>query len=541
MRINKFLTFFAKKSLNKNTFFILILLLFSDSIALGQVRSKEASIKWGNTIQASRRGTLLDVVGHDNGGYYMLMQKKRKIYLERYDNKLNFKKIAELKLTDYRGYKRYTENIIQAGDKLFLFSSVQNRKAKKNILLVQTINKKTLLPNRKIQEIATINYERRWNSGSFQSYISPDSSKIAVYYQLPYERGEREQFGFYIFDQELNEISKRKVKMPYKDSDFLIEDWEVDNEGNFYVYGIKYDERKEARSKRSQGKPSYVYHVLGYFQDESEDMNYPVKTDNYFLKDMKLVVDYNGDIVCAGLYSEKTSYNVLGAYYLRIDGRKKRIKEKSFQEFSANFITQNMTPRQEKRTKKKASKKGKKPELYRYDLDHLILREDGGAVLVAEQYFVVERTYTDAQGNTRTTYIYHYNDLIVVNVSPKGEIDWVEKIRKTQITSNDGGFYSSYCLGYQDDKLYFIFGDHPENYKAGQRDRLRTYQRSSSKYLVSLVTVNLDGEQKKGVLYKLDSGEVYLRPKVCQQINNDQILLFGQKAKTHRFGIMTMK
>ena len=101
-------------------------------------------------------------------------------------------------------------------------------------------------------------------------------------------------------------------------------------------------------------------------------------------------------------------------------------------------------------------------------MDQLILRNDGGALLIAEQYFVQEeydrnqfydpyysnyynRNYNDID------YVYNYNDIIVVNIRPDGEIEWTARIPKRQVTTNDGGYYSSYAMSIVRSKIYFVF------------------------------------------------------------------------------------
>jgi hypothetical protein len=188
---------------------------------------------------------------------------------------------------------------------------------------------------------------------------------------------------------------------------------------------------------------------------------------------MQIAINDERDIICGGFYSEKGTFSIKGSYFLKIDGQTQEIKAKSFKEFGIDFITQHMTQRQEKKAKKKAAK-GKNIELYEYDLDNIILRDDGGAYLIGEQFFVkvVTRTTTGSNGHTSTstTTYYYFNDILVINMSPSGEIEWTEKIPKRQRTTNDGGFFSSYALSVVKDKLYFVFNDHPKNlfYKAGQ-------------------------------------------------------------------------
>ena len=89
-----------------------------------------------------------------------------------------------------------------------MFTSLKNNKLKQNFLFVQSINKKTLLLNNDLKQIAQIDYagNRKYNAGNFNYKTSRDSSKILIYYDLPYEQGASEKFGFHVFDNKLAEM-----------------------------------------------------------------------------------------------------------------------------------------------------------------------------------------------------------------------------------------------------------------------------------------------------------------------------------------------
>ncbi|MEL7003934.1 MAG: hypothetical protein AAFN93_14525, partial [Bacteroidota bacterium] len=189
-------------------------------------------------------------------------------------------------------------------------------------------------------------------------------------------------------------------------------------------------------------------------------------------------------------------------------------------------------------------KRGKNVELYEYDLDRIILRGDGGAILIGEQYYIktVTSSYTDVNGTFRNRSItyYYYNDIIAINISPSGEIEWAEKIRKEQTTSSDGGFYSSYAMAVVKNKLYFIFNDNPKNIDRRGNDRVYTYY-GGRESLVVLVTMNAKGEQKREPLFSTAESEVIIRPKVSKQVARNKMILFGQKRKNQRFAQLTFK
>ena len=523
----------------KHLISILSILLINYQPINSQVKTEKATVLWGPELKESKKSTLSDVIAFDQSGIYVSKFKRKGLagieyVLEHFDAKLNKTKSEVLNLGDKKD-KRVLEQMIHFNDVLYVFSSKSLNDIKKNILYVETINKKTLRTNNDLKKISEIDFQdkSRRNDGDFMYSVSRDSSKILIYNSLPFEKKENGKFGLHVFDQQLNLLWEDNITLPYEDKLFGVEDYQVSNEGNVYVLGKIYNENRKSYKR---GKPNFKHRILSYNPQSNNNKEYPVEIEEHFITDMKIAIDDNENIVCAGFYSELGTMSINGSYFIKIDGDSKEIITKNFKEFGLDFITQNMTKRQEKKTRKKADK-NKKVELYEYDLDNIILKEDGGALLIGEQYFVnvVTTPVVDANGVTsyRTTYYYHYNDIIVVNISTEGEILWTEKIPKRQVSSNDGGFYSSYSLGIIEDKLYFIFNDNPKNLFYKGEGKVYKFTRKES--LVVVVELNSDGKQSREALFSTREANVIIRPKVCEQINSNEIILFGQKKKKQRF------
>jgi spore coat protein CotH len=307
---------------------------------------------------------------------------------------------------------------------------------------------------------------------------------------------------------------KKEITLPYTDELFSVQDFQVDEAGDVYVLGRVYEEK--AKEKR-RGEVNYRYEILAY-RDQGESLQqYPVEIEDRFLTDMQVAVTQAGDLLCAGFWSDKGTFSIKGSYFLSVSRESGDVMRKSFEEFGIDFITQHMSERQEKKTRKK-EEKGKAPELYQYDLDDIIIHEDGGAVLVGEQYYVEVVTTTTTTGNggttTRTTYYYHYNDIIVVRISPEGDILWNQKIPKTQMTRNDGGFYSSYTLATVGSSLFFLFNE--KNMRLGKES------------LVVLVEVKGDGTVEKEALFSSREVDIITVPKACRQVGTEEVILFGK-------------
>ncbi|MEO1626164.1 MAG: hypothetical protein AAFV25_13485, partial [Bacteroidota bacterium] len=159
---------------------------------------------------------------------------------------------------------------------------------------------------------------------------------------------------------------------------------------------------------------------------------------------------------------------------------------------------------------------------------------------VAEQYFVQEESFRDFYyGRFTVNYFYNYNDIIVVNIRPDGEIEWATHIPKRQETSNDGGYFSSYAMSIVRDRLYFIFNDNGRNFSANDR-RLYNFdgQRNS---VISLAEVRKDGSLDVYPLFNNREADIITRPKVCKQSGKREMVIYGERGRKYKFAKLVFK
>ena len=108
------------------------------------------------------------------------------------------------------------------------------------------------------------------------------------------------------------------------------------------------------------------------------------------------------------------------------------------------------------------------------------------------------------------------------------------------MTTNDGGFWSSYVLSVVGDKLFFVFNDNPKNLFLKPGDRVESFRRGKGSIAV-LVELDNEGNQTREALYRASEAGILARPMVCTQISKNEMILFGQKKKIHRFSKITFK
>ena len=504
-----------------------------------------AQIEWGPEYSEPNNTYISRIISRVPGGFLALRLKnpsaitaKERVWIEQYTDDMKLKRSEEIDLK-YKKKIRDFEDVIAVGDKHYLLTSFNNLAKKKNYLFAQELSGR-LQPSRSLTLVGEIASKNKVKEGNFDTRLSQDSSKLLIYNQLPYERNTPEQFAFRVFDKGMNELWKKNIKLPYNDDVFSVKDYRVDSKGNVYLLGIVYESRGARRSVG--GRPAYRYTVLAYTDNGEKKNEYKIDLENRFITDLTFRIGNTGDLILAGFYSERDADNAKGICYFRIDAESKQVTQNTVKEFDFSFITSDMSNGQIRRAER-AEQRGdtsKEAELSSYSLDELILRSDGGAVLVAEQYYVYRDEYQNFNTNRiSTTYYYNYNDIIVVNIRPDGEIEWASRIPKRQRTVNDGGYFSSYAMSITRGKLFFIYNDDARNLDANSRSRLFDFSGSNS--VIAISEVDMQGRVKSFPLQNKRDASVYTRPKVCKQNGKRTMAVYGEDGKRYRFGLLTFR
>lgn len=527
--------------MKKITFLIISIFILMETFAQLPI-SDQADIVWGEELKFKKGEEFSEYLGQDKEKHYLIKSLKKgyKYEINAFGNDMKLKNAAIIDMKHHGNYKMTYEGSYLINDKIYVFSSFPDKKKKINKLYCRAFDKNDF-ESGELVEIEQLPYEKGRFKGSFGIVVSEDESKLLIYLGKPYEKNAPERFGFTVLSSDLKNQWKKDIELPYTEQFFTIDDYQVNNDGDVYILGQEFKENKKDRIK---GKPNYQYHILAYLDNGKKKKDYEINLKNKFITDIVYKIAKNGDLICSGLYSENGTSSIKGAFYMTIDFDTRKVKNNSLKKFDEEFITQGWSDKAIAKAKKKKQKKNRAIEMYEYDLNDFVLREDGGAVLLAEQYYVrvVTRTYTDSQGNMRTstTYHYYYKDVIVVNISPKGNIEWATKIDKSQHSVNDGGYYSSYVLQVDGDKLHLIYNESARNYFE-KEERRGMKRKDKNARLTIIATVNSNGDQEKEILINVSDENTYPVPKFSEQINEKQLLIYTRKLKKRKFGLVNFK
>ena len=512
-----------------------------------QLKSGKVEVTWGEGQNVSRKIIFDDIIGSDESGIYVikkLFKGNSPVLIERYNHEMVLEKSLPIKIGENKNERSY-EFGTQIDGNLLLFTTFLDRKSKTKLLFMQHLDATTLKPTGKLTQVGTIDYSigSKIKSGSFTCQTSDDEKRILIYYSLPTKKGENKKFFYHMYDSSLNLIWEKKIALTYQEELIDIIDLEITKDGDLLLLSRVF--QNEA-THITRGKPNYHYQISTYSNNGNSVKQFPLILGDLFITDMKIVLNDLGELICGGFYSESGTLNIDGSYFLKINLESNEIIFENVKEFGLDVITQNMTDKQKEKVKRREAR-GKDEEYFQYDLKDIILLENGGAILIGEQYFFRIAKYKDSQGNLRTTYHYFYNDIIVISINAQGQIAWTERIAKRQHTINDGGFYSSFSLAIVNDQLNFVFNDNiknliPRKAMIGKaKGAVYVFSRNSKTSTAALVQIDSDGRQVREALFNAKETEVLIRPEVSEQVSNREIVVYGRNGSSEHFGLIKFK
>ena len=538
----------------------------------GSVRG-ESRVKWSNPYEEPSNSELQKIVATEGGGFYALRIRKSgilgsgsiKAIVEYYNANMKLVREKELDL-EYKGKERFLKDVVMLQGKLWLLTYFYNEKHEKTYLFAQRIDNQTLTLSKELLKIGEQDQTNKERQDVFSIGVSRDSSKMVLFTKQPSEKKQQE-FALTVYDGDLNEVWSKNAKLPFGKNNFNIDEYQVDKNGNVFLLGVIYTEGVGRLSKG--GRPTYQYDMIAYMRDNPSDVQeYKIDLKERFVTDLTFRVGDDGDLVFSGFYSDKSASSVKGTCFFKINPKTKDMTSVSTREFDFDFLTQNLSEKNKEKAKAAAlvNNKEKEAELPSYNLDKLILRSDGGAILIAEQYYIEERynnmynrwgypyssygwgspyysSWYDPYGyrfnNRQADYYFNYNDIIVVNIQPDGEIAWTARIPKRQQSKNDSGVYSSYAMSTVADKLYFVYNEDPRNLDPKSK---KIYTDEPDKYsVVVMAEVDRAGQVKRYPLFQNKEEGIITRPKICRQIGRKDMAIYGEQGKSYRFGVLNFE
>jgi len=322
-----------------------------------------------------------------------------------------------------------------------------------------------------------------------------------------------------VYDKKFNKVFEREFKRDIKDKYFVYENIDVDDvTGDLFLLGKVFE--NESTSTKIKGKANYHYelHKIGPTNDESVSFN----SGENFVGSL-FVVRGDNKISCAGFYSEKNDSRYKGTCRFNLDPSSFEVTSSSFLPFSEEFIVDKYGKVKDKELRNLSFRSG-------------FLTANQDLVLNAEEFYTTTHTYMSPNGGMRSTTTFHYDDIVSVKISEKGELLWARNINKRQATAGMNLEYLSFSSTVVNDDTY-IFINCSDKIRTISNNRLEFKQSKSSKSNLYAIKIDKDGNYTyKSIVDDKDTEVPYFVSQgVASSNNGDQMIFIGRLKSKKQF------
>ena len=377
----------------------------------------------------------------------------------------DMKQVDKIKL-DFINFRLLNSEFIQYSDFVYMFYQYQKRSTLYCMVVKLDASGKKMGEPTHLDSTDNINYSA--NNKIYSILRSEDKQKILLF-KVNTQNDKSNLLSSFLYDKDmvLQKKSKVSINMPQR-NDFLSE-FSLDNAGNLIcirVSGTSTNDNINRISLITKPALSDNFTITD------------LKLANIYLDDIRIKVDnFNNHYIISSFYSKLKRGNIEGLYYSLWD--KQLNKE----------LLNATTPFTEEFREEARGDGNTKSAFNDCFLKNIILRKDGGFIVIAES------AYTSSRGNTLNRWDYLYgspylvptdyyswnspigyypwgqssmynsnnnltryfaDNVSLISFGPEGKMEWSNVIRKTQFDDNTDN-YIGFGLFNTGEELHFIF------------------------------------------------------------------------------------
>ncbi|MEO0311988.1 MAG: hypothetical protein RIQ89_1645 [Bacteroidota bacterium] len=380
-------------------------------------------------------------------------------------------------------------DLIVVNDQLHYLTGNENKRGDSLFLLLHTWQDGTKKFISSIIDTIPLNSQYVYTYPHFSK--SNDEGWFTYFYTTIDRQDDALNLFFNTSESESIQWHKQKIATKTIEKEFILEQFIVANNGTIALLAMQLLNGKKIKTATDAQHLLYVApYKNGYHRATIRD-------EKHFLNTAGLQIDLlNNKTIVAGYYADESSYSAAGVFIFTMDsmyqGNTKYVK------FDNSFLATINSNRLTKRS----------DELIDYKIDKLIVRRDGGVVLIAENYKETITNSFDFFSQTYiTNYVYYYGSIMLLNINPDGKFLWSHVINKDQQSQNDNGYLSSYATFLGKNAIKLMFN-----------------RNISSAGNIAYVDIDIKGN-KKVTAMNLNKEEIYLVPTGALQLNEDEIAM----------------
>lgn len=397
------------------------------------------------------------------------------------------------------------------------------------------------------EPILMADYEnRKFNAHpNFQIVKSKNNKFISIFWQIPGKFSNSDAYGYKIFDANFNEVQTGEYILPFDGNLTIITNYHLTNNGECLISLTEFIKPVDRLfiNNNSNFKAVHVYklknNILKEFSLELEGMR---------IEEMQLGSNDSSSYSLIGIYAKGNSNKSLGVFSLLIDAQKDSLSSAAFIPLTSVSANDRWTDNdQNNRQSFGRMINSHNPDVYTYKLRDIFTLNDGSILGSIEQYYMYRRINTDNRGISSSVNYYYYDDIIAFKINDTNNLDWEKRVKKSQVSINDKGAYSSYSSFYTDSSFCFIFNDNAINYdEFGNYTREKSNPQSTNfsrqRNTSAICQLNKkDGVNTRKILLDKKELNALIVPKAFKlDLVNQELLLYAIQGFKEKFGILKL-
>lgn len=464
-----------------------------------------------------------NIIGQIKNDYYVYSTKNKKTYVEKWDTRLNFKVATDIATYKKNSSTVQTSSAIILNDKLFILSQSYDKTKKESTYSIQELDLKDLKPlgDEKVLSTVTVPETENRMMGAVNGFgignvmkemrqfsinmnnmfiVSPDKTKALIYNSPSInDRKNPDVISALVFDSEMNMIwTNSEIHLTVLSTDFDISKIKLSNEGDIYISGIEYVNKKTRKAGLAF---DYYNHLYSITNKGTEVHDYLLNEKIGFIYAFDFNFDSNNNIKLGGYYSTKGRDYLDGIFIAEINPSKKTYTFTEKNEIVFDFVKYG------KGKKPVAASGDVNPKLKGFDyvIDNIFVHDDGSLTMVAEKILTNE---THLLGNYRSPFtinlIYSYEDIIISKFTAKGKYTSNTFINKNHNTIMPTTGYN-YTIGFKNNDIYILHCDNTDNYDQTEASKFESLNAGKNGYNMIISKITPDGKEHREIVEKIDS------------------------------------
>ncbi|MBS9525313.1 hypothetical protein KI659_14940 [Litoribacter alkaliphilus] len=516
---------------------VLLSLFFAFSV---EAQNQTGQLVKAKKLKGKKYRTIHRIIGQDDLGVYAVKSSKadhiddfvKKPVLERYDENLNLVHSMKLDKRPYAGFFLF-EELIQFNNDLVMFFTTMK---KGQNVFYQKIDKQTLQPIGSPEQVSQSQLPLLFKPQMLKKInieVSPDGEKVMVFFRHPTGAGQPATFDMAVFGPGMEKEWEYTARLTDENRYVHVSDAKIDNDGRVH-FVIK--QQGKNREVKQGGEPESRSFLQSYSRDGRLASTELVSQFDPF-SNMMLGIDVQGGLHCVSIYSNyKKRKGSAGLYTMKLAADTHEVIYQEYNAFTEQLTSQGY---------RAEDPKSKVTVIGNLNPSRILAYSDGTIGFIAEErtdHVGYEYRNPSSQSkylqqgvhplhqnqmNSQKTERYRFGSVYAFKFNSDGTEQWSSKVLKNQHSKEEKDFYLSHGLAFLNDKIYMVFNENVKNFEV---EYLEDYKGLKGKNNNQVVMVGFDreGQKSKSVLAKTKDIDVFARPIITKQVENNQLILFGQ-------------